>query len=342
MTWTKLGDDFTDRPEMFRASRSARLLLVEAMVWSNRMLTDGRVPSNVLRRISDSEDLDGDSKALAEAGLWDVDGDEYVIDWTDQENAEDVRDRQEVRNERQRRYRRRKELHARGDHSECDPRFCKSVTRNATRHITRNGDGNEDRHVTPSRPDPSRPQTGTGAGPLGGPSAGATGGRPRPASDEDDARDLECMPVHPFLPGPAATRCLCGQAAEHEKHDQPDPWSGPLVPSERDEHECQGTWAYEQDEHAWSLRLYAALDEPTAELTITGDDEHFVSELHDRYLPGSVDRLEDIQTEGLDLSFTTELTVVEALPLVLNLMYRIGNHYGVRAVLAEAGQRGAS
>ncbi len=69
MTWTKLGDDFTDRPEMFEVSRSARLLLVEMYVWANRMLRDGRVPVSVLRRISDSDDVDVDVKELVDVGL---------------------------------------------------------------------------------------------------------------------------------------------------------------------------------------------------------------------------------------------------------------------------------
>ena len=51
MTWTRLSDDSTDRPQMLRISRSARLLHFEAMVWCNKHLTDGVIPAAALPRI---------------------------------------------------------------------------------------------------------------------------------------------------------------------------------------------------------------------------------------------------------------------------------------------------
>lgn len=57
MTWTRLSDTFTESPRMLRVSRDARLFHIEAMVWCNRMLTDGKIPGKALRRISDTADI---------------------------------------------------------------------------------------------------------------------------------------------------------------------------------------------------------------------------------------------------------------------------------------------
>lgn len=109
MTWTKLGDDFTDRPEMFEVSRSARLLLVEMYVWANRMLRDGRVPVSVLRRISDSDDVDVDVKELVDVGLIEqADDGALQLDWSDQEPAGKVEQRRQDHRDRQQRYEDRK------------------------------------------------------------------------------------------------------------------------------------------------------------------------------------------------------------------------------------------
>ena len=168
MTWTRLSDNFTDRPEMLRISRSARLLHVEAMVWCNKHTTDGVIPASALSRISDG-DIHEDLEQLLAVGLWwpaiaeyaTVNGqpDAWQLDWSDQEPAADVKARKDYRAGVQKRYRDRKDRHGRGDHSACDPRFCKAgVTGNAT--------GNNTAHETPSRPVPARPGgagTGTGA-----------------------------------------------------------------------------------------------------------------------------------------------------------------------------------
>ncbi|MDR7385680.1 hypothetical protein [Promicromonospora iranensis] len=181
MTWTRLDDDFNDRPALLAVGRSARLLHVEALVWCNRLLTDGAVPRGALPRLTDSPDLDADVAELVAAELWEETTDGWQLDWSDQEEAAAVRARQDVRNERQKRYRRRKSKHDSGDHSECDERYCKqAVTHNGHRHEG----GNDDRRVTPSRPGPSRPDPkggteGRDAGAVA-PSAGATGARLQP------------------------------------------------------------------------------------------------------------------------------------------------------------------
>lgn len=169
MTWTRLGDNFYDRPDLGRVSRSARLLFVEMLVYCNRELLDGAFPRHMLRRVSDAEDVDELLAELVTAGtVTPTDEGVLQVDWSDQEPAELVRARQGRQADKQRRYRLRKELHAAGDHSKCDSRFCKGVTGNATGNET----GDVTGLVTLSRPVPSRPE-GTGDRDAGERGAGA-------------------------------------------------------------------------------------------------------------------------------------------------------------------------
>jgi hypothetical protein len=189
MTWTKLSDDFTDRPAMLRVSRDARLLHIEAMVWCNRMLTDGMLPAAAVRRLTDSPDPDAAVVELVDAELWDPVDDPvgWQLDWSDQEDGSDVRKRREATAERQRRFRRRKELHDRGDHTECDPTRCPALRR-VTRDVTR--------YETPSRPVPSRPVPTDREGQ--GPGAART--RSASAPHAGDLSDQATPPPHDFTP----------------------------------------------------------------------------------------------------------------------------------------------
>lgn len=154
MTWTKLSDDFTDRPDLLGCSRSARLLHVEAMVWSNRTLQDGRVPRAALRRMTDADDVEREVQELVDAGVWEETVDGWQLDWSDQDDAETVRVRQRRRAEIQKAYRKRVAAHRAGDHAQCDPRHCRqTVTGNATGNATSHKTDDE----TPSRPGPTRP-----------------------------------------------------------------------------------------------------------------------------------------------------------------------------------------
>ena len=187
MTWTKLGDTFTDDPRLLEVSRSARMLHVEALVYCNRHLRDGHLPKGALARITDAEDPALDALALERAGLWEEAEGGWLVDWTDQESADEVRERQRYRADKQKRYRDRKNRHERGDHGDCDPRYCKKAV---TGHVTGNGDGNVTGRVTPSRPVPSRPKTGTGTDSGSGragarPPAALQGSNPRVLSADD-------------------------------------------------------------------------------------------------------------------------------------------------------------
>jgi hypothetical protein len=159
VTWTRLSDDFTDRPEFLKLSRSARLLHIEALVYCNRLTLDGYVPAGALRRLTDADNLDAEVQELIDAKWWESVDDGWQIDWSDQETAEEVNARKAYQAEKQKRYRQRRDKHRRGDHSECDPRFCKKKPKS----VTGNETSNETGRVTDSRPGPSRPK-GRGQG----------------------------------------------------------------------------------------------------------------------------------------------------------------------------------
>lgn len=197
VTWTRLGDDDNDRPDHLSVSRSARLLNHEAKVYCNKHLTDGALPRAALPRITDSSQPDKDAAELVGAGIWTETPTGWRVDWRDQERAADVRARQEANADKQARYRRRKAAHDRGDHSECDSRFC----RNATGDVTGNAASNVTRLVTPSRPDPSRPVPTEGQGQgQGGDSPAAQARRPSPHQWQDDGSGKSCAAC---LLGPA-------------------------------------------------------------------------------------------------------------------------------------------
>lgn len=196
VTWTKIGDDFNERTDLMPCSRSARLLYVELYVFANRLGLDGRIPRRQLRKITDADDAELDLKELIEAGTVVEDADTLVLDWSDQEDAETVRARRERRAEVQKAYRDRVARHAAGDHSRCDPRYCKKA-------VTGNATGNKSGHKTPSRPVPSRPKDrGQGQGAT---TVGADAPPWRPTEDIDCPHRPEGFAWHDG--GPACADC---------------------------------------------------------------------------------------------------------------------------------------
>lgn len=175
MTWTRLSDDFPDRPELLEVSRDARLLHIEALVYCNRHTTDGRVPQAAIPRFSDSPDPDAGIEELIQAGVWERlhPGALQILGWVDrehQEAADDVRAREERNRAKQQAYRDRKSRHAAQDHTRCDPRYCSGRRKHdADDHsqcqdglcVTGNATGNETvsvtSGVTPSPPGPALP-----------------------------------------------------------------------------------------------------------------------------------------------------------------------------------------
>lgn len=153
MTWTRLSDNFSDRPDLLRVSRSARLLHVEALIYCNKHLTDGHLPVNAVPRITDAPDAADLVAELLTEQVWEASGSKYVLDWTDQEPAERVRTRRASGKKRQDAFRDREALHASGDHSKCLPSKCPALRRNGVTGGVTDDVGNR----TPSRPVPTRP-----------------------------------------------------------------------------------------------------------------------------------------------------------------------------------------
>ncbi|MSW40985.1 MAG: hypothetical protein F2842_02110 [Actinobacteria bacterium] len=159
MTWTKLSDNFTDRPEVLGLSDSAFRLLVESLVWCNRLLTDGAVSAASLTSISRRGRMKVADELVA-AGLWDEDEDGWtVVDFhEDQPTREQVQARRAANNARVSRWREVMAAHTSGDHSGCTS-SCRA--RNAVGNGVRNAVGNA--YPDPSRPVPSRKGSGTGS-----------------------------------------------------------------------------------------------------------------------------------------------------------------------------------
>jgi hypothetical protein len=122
MTYTWLPDEFADRPGILALSDAAFRANIEATVWSNKQLTDGRVPRErrALRRILSVDDIDAAVNELVKASVWTESDDDYQVDWSHQETKEKVTEKKaqnRLRDERRRR-------HNRGDHTLCDPQRC--------------------------------------------------------------------------------------------------------------------------------------------------------------------------------------------------------------------------
>ena len=162
MTWVKLDDNAPDDPRFMAVSRSARLLHVEALAWSNRHSAGGIIPAATLSRLTDDPDPRAAAGELAEAGIWAMTGDGWRIGWLldDQPTPEEIAKQRERNRVKQARHRK----HVNGDHSTCTARYCASV---------RNPVTNSGSNHSPTRPDP--PLRGEGLGeaarPLEGPAA---------------------------------------------------------------------------------------------------------------------------------------------------------------------------
>jgi hypothetical protein len=237
VTWTRIGDDWTDRPAVLGVSRSARLLLVELYVYANRHTTDGRVPEAALPRLTDADDWPALLVELVGAELVEQAPPDWLLDWSEQEEAHRVNSRKAYNAEKQKRYRDRKERHARGDHTACDPRFCE---RRATSNATSNEDGHVTGPVTASRPDPSRRDRGQG---TEGGSARATPPRLRGAKcphgvvngiSRGQCPDARCTDEFENLQACASGRCHSQHQLGDERCAPGACWLRDEWPAERD------------------------------------------------------------------------------------------------------------
>ena len=102
MTWTKISDDFYDRPDLDAVGAAGALLYVEALVYANRHLTDGVIKRLSFSRIK-AEQAEAVAAALVKVGLWETVPGGWVIDMTDQPTREEVEAQRAARAEAGRR-----------------------------------------------------------------------------------------------------------------------------------------------------------------------------------------------------------------------------------------------
>lgn len=131
MTWTKFGEEFGDAARDL--SDAAFRTHVEAIMWSNRRLTDLCIKRTEVKRFAETDDPDKAITELVDAGWWKENPSGWYIgcrfpEW--QLESTVIEARREQTALRQRRHR----LHAAGDHSLCTDKCTASpVTRDTTR-----------------------------------------------------------------------------------------------------------------------------------------------------------------------------------------------------------------
>jgi hypothetical protein len=92
--WSKLSDELIDHPKIFAAGDQlaqangpalAMAMFTVGLLWSNKQLSDGFVPSSVIRRFPHFENPLDIARALVTVHLWDAADDGYRIrhfhDW---------------------------------------------------------------------------------------------------------------------------------------------------------------------------------------------------------------------------------------------------------------------
>lgn len=116
MSYALISDDLLLQLEGAGLSRDARLLHLEAIVYSCTAHTDGAIRVR-LPRFSDAPDIDACAQELIDAGLWTATGDGFqIVDYLmHQKSKEEIDRRKAEAAHRADRYRR----HKRGDHSKC-------------------------------------------------------------------------------------------------------------------------------------------------------------------------------------------------------------------------------
>lgn len=209
MTWTKLGDEFSDETQDL--SDAAFRTHVEALCWSNRRLLDLLIPKRSLKRFAETEDPETAAKELVEAGWWQDTGDAWFIgcrfaEWQLERTV--IEHRRTKSAETSRRHR----LHKAGDHSLCSPDRCpdlRDVSREKSRHVSpgtgRDGSGRV-REALEEGDNSFRESSGETPGPY----AVAPGSRDALRDpSRDDVRGLRAVP---------AAELTCDQCGDTPTH----------------------------------------------------------------------------------------------------------------------------
>ena len=108
MSWVRLDDQFADHPKVVGLSSDAFRLHVSAMCYCAAQLTDGRVTALLTRRLTwFVTDTAAVTNELVTAGLWEQDGDDYLIhDYLEYNpSGDDVRQQRKANADRQAKHR---------------------------------------------------------------------------------------------------------------------------------------------------------------------------------------------------------------------------------------------
>ncbi|GAA0423716.1 hypothetical protein [Streptomyces luteireticuli] len=107
MTWVKLDDRFPSHRKIASLTDRAFRLHVSALCWCAEHLTDGRIAARELRLVAHIRGMTATARQLEDVGLWERDGDGWVIhDFHDYNpTAETVRAERERNAARQKRFR---------------------------------------------------------------------------------------------------------------------------------------------------------------------------------------------------------------------------------------------
>jgi hypothetical protein len=79
MTWVRLDDQFAGHPKMEAVGPLAGWLHVAALCYCAQYLTDGRIPKTKALKLTDVPKPRAQIAKLLAEGVWDDDGDSYVI-----------------------------------------------------------------------------------------------------------------------------------------------------------------------------------------------------------------------------------------------------------------------
>ena len=98
MSWVRMDDRFPEHPKAIKVGALGRDLYVSGLCYSGRNLTDGFIPADAVRRLSELRNVNEIASRLVEVVLWEVvDGGFQVHDYLDYNpSAQEVRSKRKA------------------------------------------------------------------------------------------------------------------------------------------------------------------------------------------------------------------------------------------------------
>ena len=82
MAWIKIDDQFRDHPKVLAAGPLACWLYVCGLTFAGQYLTDGHIPTTMLRKLADVDNAKELADRLVSVGLWEeIEGGYRILDW---------------------------------------------------------------------------------------------------------------------------------------------------------------------------------------------------------------------------------------------------------------------